>query len=242
VRPGKTYDVSAWLRTANVTGSATLAATFSTGTSYLPSATSAGLAGTQPWTQRTLQVTAPAGATHLRVELRLYGPGTLWADDTAVTEQGAQPGPVNLAPDPDFEVSPGSAYYTAGAASFTWASDQSHSPSHALKVVSTQPAGTLTRWMSRVAEIAVTPGRTYAVSAWLRTSGAGTNAGRLAATFYTGSYLPSATSAQTLSGTTGWTLVTLTVTAPAGATNLRVEFRLYGPGTLWADDVSVTEE
>jgi hypothetical protein len=185
---------------------------------------------------------ADVGAT-LRVRVTATNAGgSAFADSapTAVVTAQSQPPAANLAPIPDLEASPTGSYYTAGSAAFTWATDASHSPTHALKLVSTQAAGTLTRWMTQTSAIPVAPGTTYQVSAWLRTSGAGSSAARLASTFYNGSYLPSSNSASALSGTTDWTLVSMSVTAPAGATHLRVEFRLYGPGTLWADDVTVT--
>jgi hypothetical protein len=183
------------------------------------------------------------GATLRARVTALNAAGSASADSAPSGVVGGQPpaGPGNLVPNPDIEAAPAGTYYTAGSAAFTWATDASRSASHSLKIVSTQAAGTLTRWMSQTSGIAVTPGATYHVSAWLRTSGAGTGGGRLATTFYNGSYLPSATSSTALSGTTDWTLVSMTVTAPAGATNLRVEFRLYGPGTLWADDATVAE-
>jgi lysophospholipase L1-like esterase len=161
---------------------------------------------------------------------------------SAVVAAQAPADPANLAPDPDFESPPAGSYYTAGAAAFSWATDTARSAGHSLKIVSTQPAGTLTRWLSQTSTIAATPGTTYRLSAWLKTSAVGAGAARLAATFYNGGYLPSATSTTTLSGTTDWTLVSMIVTAPAGATNLRVEFRLHGPGTLWVDDAAVTRE
>jgi len=44
--------------------------------------------GTQDWTSLEVQATAPPTAGYLRVELRLNGPGTLWADDLSVTRTG----------------------------------------------------------------------------------------------------------------------------------------------------------
>jgi hypothetical protein len=153
------------------------------------------------------------------------------------TEVVAPPTPPNLAPNPALEQEPAASYSTHGAAAFTWASDQSRSPSRSLKIVSAQPEGTLTRWMTIPSLIPVTPGRTYTVSAWLRTESA--DGATLAATFYDGSFLPS-DSTVPLRGTHGWSLQTVRATAPPGATALRVEYRLFGAGTLWADDLTVT--
>jgi hypothetical protein len=257
VTPGESYRVSAWMRTRDVSGQAALAATFYGG-GYLPSTLAARrLSGSNDWTELTHTVTAPAGATNLRVEFRVYGAGTLWTDDVAVTagaagdgtaptppaNEQAPPPPVrpNLAPFADFESDPRAAYYTAGSGSFLWASDAARSGSRSLKLTAWGRAGALARWMSQTTRISVTPGKSYRVSAWVRTRSVSGQAG-VAATFYAGGYLPSTLAARRLSGTNDWTELTQTVTAPAGATHLRVEFRVYGAGTLWIDDASVVEE
>jgi hypothetical protein len=87
---------------------------------------------------------------------------------------GASGGPARaaggLAPDGDFEASPYASYYTNGSGTFTWATDQSYSYSHSLKVVSVQAPGELARWMTNTNAIAVTPGVTYAVAAEFKTA------------------------------------------------------------------------
>jgi hypothetical protein len=50
-----------------------------------------------------------------------------------------------------------------------------------------------------------------------------------------------ATAPQTLSGTNDWSELSFTVVPPAAAKYARVEFRLYGPGTMWVDDVLVAQ-
>jgi hypothetical protein len=149
-------------------------------------------------------------------------------------------GPPNLAPNPDFEADPSTSYFTHGAATFSWATDQSHSPTHSLKIVST--SGGLKRWLSKTNAIAATPGTQYTACVYLKTQGVGTNAAQLAVNFWNASqtYIPATVGSPTLSGTTDWTQVCVTATSPAGTAYIRVEFRLTGPGTLWADDVSVT--
>jgi hypothetical protein len=144
-----------------------------------------------------------------------------------------------LAPDAGFEADPGPFYFTYGPGTFSWASDAAHTGTHALKIVSV--TGELARWLSTTQAIPVTPGSTYDVTAWLKTQGAQASA-RLSVNFWTagGVYIPATTDAASLVGTQDWTPSTLHLTAPAGAAFLRVEFRLNGPGTLWADDVSVT--
>ena len=343
VMPGAGYDVSAWLKSVGgPSATGRLSVNFwDASRVYIPATVDAPetVNGTQDWTRLGLHVTAPKGAVYLRVEFRLNGPGTLWADDVAVSgTAGSVPapplstappvatgvpqigqtvsttlgswtdapgafavqwlscydgstcteipgatqqsytltpdlllgyrlrarvratgsggtgealsnllGPIttapptqNLAPDGDVELNPGPYYFTYGPCSYSWASDQSHSPGHALKIVS--GTSTLCRWLTNTGSIAAVPGKSYSVSAWLKTAGT-IDEGRLSVNFWTagGVYVPATVDApQVLTGTRDWTLAQLQVTAPPGAASLRVELRLNGPGTLWADDVSVT--
>ncbi len=146
----------------------------------------------------------------------------------------------NLAPDPDFEASPFSSYFTDGPGAFSWASDQSHSATHSLKIVSA--VNSLSRWLSQTNAISVTPGSQYSACVYLKTMNVA-NPAYLSVNFWTSSsvYIPATVdSATKVGGTSDWTQVCVTTTAPAGAAYLRVEFRLPDTGTLWADDVSVT--
>jgi hypothetical protein len=146
----------------------------------------------------------------------------------------------NLAPDPDFEASPFASYSTNGSGTFSWATDQSHSATHSLKIVSTN--ATLNRWLSAISAIPATAGAQYTACVFLKTLNASGPA-YLAVNFWNASntYIPATlNSATSVGGTTDWTQVCLTTTAPTGSTHLRVEFRLPSVGTLWADDVSVT--
>jgi hypothetical protein len=164
--------------------------------------------------------------------------------DTYVAEYGAggQPPPppaaVNLAPDPGFETDPGPWYYGYGPGLFTWAADQAHTGTHALKLSSSTVE--LARWISFQRAIPARPGQTFDVSAWLKRQGI--TAGYLSVNFWdaNGTYVPATVDTAHDGGTGDWTPVHLAVTAPAGAAYLRIELRLNGPGTLWADDLWVT--
>ena len=147
----------------------------------------------------------------------------------------------NLAPNPNFELDPSTSYLTNGTGTFSWATDQSHSATHSLKIVST--TATLKRWMSKTNAIAATPGTQYTACVYLKTQSVGANAAYLSVNFWNASqvYIPATVDSTTkLSGTNDWTQVCRTTTSPAGTAYIRVEFRLTSPGTLWADDVSVT--
>jgi hypothetical protein len=344
VSAGTRYTISAFLKTSNVGGYVQLTATYWTsGLVYQGTAIDApdNLTGSVDWTQTGLQTTAPQGAGYVRIEVRLHGVGTVWADDlfvgtdtptpsqppvvgsppqnsllpltTGTPEQGqpllasdgswtgsptsfadqwrrcdpsgatcvdiagqtgrsytpiaadvgqtlrvrvtatnaggpSQPADSaatdivrspNLAPNPGFESDPASSYNTSGTGLFSWASDAAHSGSSALKLVSV--TDTLTRWLTETQAIKVSPGTTYDVSAWLKTANVRQTAG-LSINFWdaNGAHLPATIDApQQLTGTTDWTQLKMQVIAPVGAAYLRVEFRLTGLGTLWADDLYV---
>jgi hypothetical protein len=147
----------------------------------------------------------------------------------------------NLAPNPGFESDPYVDYFTHGSGTFTWATDAFHAGSRSVKIVTSQPTGSLARWLSKTTRIAATPGTLYKASVWLKTSGVTQNA-RLTINFWNSSstHLGSFSSGS-VTGTTNWTPVSVQATAPANTAFIRLEFRLYGPGTLWADDVVLTK-
>src|SRR5205823_6320363 len=108
------------------------------------------------------------------------------------------------------------------------------SPSHSLKIVSSQSA--TCRWLSRIDAIPVGSSRLLAVSASLKTAGVDHGAAQLTVTFWGAdkSYIPSsAVDSEPVVGTRDWTPVSLLAPVPAGAAFVRLEFRLTGPGTLW---------
>jgi hypothetical protein len=354
VTPGP-FSVGAFVKTEDVTqGAAQLAVTFwDASGAYIPGSAhdvGPGLDGTHDWTAVGGQVTAPAGAAFLRLELRLFGPGTAWFDDLILQRVirqifnvtppalsmsgitglpivgntltasfgtwtdapdaflftflrcdgdglrcvpipgagGVVPGSGSLeyvledadldhrirvsvhasnaddagatatsaptaiiesnciffadvcngARNATFEEDPSDYYSTHGTAAFSWASDVSLSPTHALKIVSTQAPGVLTRWMSRAC---VYPADILNASVFLRTQGVTNGRARLAVTYWQGSTYAGRTldSAVSLTGKQDWTKVIVLGRPPAGATCARVEFRLFGPGTLWIDDLAV---
>ncbi|HEV3311842.1 MAG TPA: carbohydrate binding domain-containing protein [Chloroflexota bacterium] len=107
--------------------------------------------------------------------------------------------------------------------------------------------------------LSVTPGRTYNFSGWIKTQnvttcngcdyGPGTQPGGNAYFYATYSdpsspYNPPTPSvgltSNPVNGTTAWTHVTSSFTVPSGVTELQLECRLDGRGTVWFDDVTVT--
>jgi hypothetical protein len=94
--------------------------------------------------------------------------------------------------------------------------------------------------MTNTSSIRVVAGRSYTVGAWLETLAA-TNA-RVAVSYWTSTLAYQGTTEESiaLTGTGDWRQVTFSSRAPAGAAFMRVEIRLSGGGTVWADDVAVT--
>lgn len=149
----------------------------------------------------------------------------------------------NRAPDPGFEAPGAPSWQPNGPCTFSQAAGEGRS-GNALKIASTQPAGTLCRWLSVTSAIPAVPGGHDTAAVWIKTQGVVAGAARLTLTYWTASqaYVPGSAvdSAGSVAGTSDWTAVALQSTAPAGAAYVRVELRLTGPGTAWFDDVSVT--
>jgi hypothetical protein len=148
------------------------------------------------------------------------------------------PSSANLVPDPDLEQDPAAAgFYSYGTATFTWASDEAHSPSHSLKIVSSSSG--LSRWLTDKSRLGVTPGARYTISAFLKTSGVSSQGAQLAVTYWTASGAYEGTTIDgpdSFAGTVDWRSTTIVTTAPSDAAYARIELRLFGSGTVWADD------
>ncbi|MEW6270944.1 MAG: hypothetical protein AB1689_16800, partial [Thermodesulfobacteriota bacterium] len=157
------------------------------------------------------------------------------------------PSEPNMAPNPSFEADPAPDYFTHADApaetTFTRGADAYRSGARSVKITSKQAAGKLSRWLSRNERIQAKPGRSYSASFWLKTAGVAHEAS-VALNFWDGSawtHLATRSSVTRVSGTSDWTRVQVSGTAPAGTAYVRVAARLDGPGTLWADDVVLTE-
>ncbi|MFA4870825.1 MAG: glycoside hydrolase family 16 protein [Pedobacter sp.] len=145
--------------------------------------------------------------------------------------------PASLAPNPSFETNPTTSYYTNGNSVFLWDLATAHFGTHSLKISSKQTSGAFSRWMSKTNVISAQAGQTYSGSVWMKDTGTGSY-GKFVITFWNSGqgYLGSYESISVLP-TSVWTQVTAQGVAPANTAFVRVEFRLYGPGTLWVDDV-----
>ncbi|HHK42462.1 MAG TPA: hypothetical protein ENJ50_08595, partial [Planctomycetaceae bacterium] len=94
------------------------------------------------------------------------------------------------------------------------------------------------RWVSSVRP--VEPGSSYQLEAWIRTKNLTGNASIILSWRRHGNYLGQEATPP-LKGTTDWTRVALSVTAPENADELVVMFMVgYGSGSAWADDIRVS--
>jgi Tol biopolymer transport system component len=91
VRAGQGLRFEGWLKAAGIAGSGRIDMTFfDREGAYIPgSAVSSAdggqaLSGTRDWTQLSVQGAAPARARSVRLEIRLYGTGALYADDVSL--------------------------------------------------------------------------------------------------------------------------------------------------------------
>jgi hypothetical protein len=187
--------------------------------------------------QSYLLAGADVGST-VRVQVTATNGAGSTAAASAQTPVVAAPTQANLAPNPDVEANPSTTYSANGGGAFSWATDAARSGTHSLKIVTT--SSTLSRWLSNTSLIAAQPGRTYTVSAWLKSTGV--SQANVSLNFWSGSgtHLGTSTSQQALVGTQPFTQLTVQATAPTGTAYIRLEFRVNGPGTLWTDDVTAT--
>lgn len=131
---------------------------------------------------------------------------------------------------------------TGGVATFSIASDFSNTGAKSAKIVSTSPSGVMVRWIHNLwgsSPIPVVSGTTYYASAFYKLGGGSAN---LTLTFWDASkvYISSVSSAS-ISSTGGvFAKQSVNAVAPVGAAFVRPEFRLYGAGTIWIDDFSIS--
>lgn len=153
----------------------------------------------------------------------------------------------NLATNSSVESDPAGVYTSSvfpevsvSPTTFTWASDVAHTGSKSLKIVSTQPDASLSRWTYATGQ-GVVVGHKYKVSGWIKTSNV-TAKGIITLRFFSGpgQSIQTINSAE-IKGTSDWTQVSVEGVAPAGTTLIYSEFMLYGPGTYWGDDLFLAD-
>ena len=169
-------------------------------------------------------------------------------DSTGFAEGGTLDGAVrrsdgivlstNAIIDPSFESGIGN--WSSGGGTWTWVSGVAHTGSHSLKFNAPASGDAFINYIP----IYCSGGNVLYFSAWVKTQGASSNLNFRPVWWkgptYPQDYLGEASIASPgVSGTSDWTKIEATVTAPA--TTIRVEFRLNGfsSGTAWWDDIYV---
>ncbi|HKP17162.1 MAG TPA: hypothetical protein VJT84_01705, partial [Gaiellaceae bacterium] len=127
----------------------------------------------------------------------------------------------NLLPNPGFESDPRSDYEDAGRGRVTWAADVFYEGARSLEIVSKGHG--VSRVLSNRRSVAAVPGAVYEAQAYLTTSDLAGQA-TLTLTFRTKDGHES-TSSTDLSGTLGWTPLSVSATAPADARYAVVEIQ-----------------
>lgn len=103
VEPNKTYTISAWIKTKDISGPGVfveVAWISPNGGPPISGAVSTHLTGSNDWTYVQFNAKAPSTAGRAWILLKTAATGTAWFDDVSVCEEGSD---VNLAPNPGFE-------------------------------------------------------------------------------------------------------------------------------------------
>jgi hypothetical protein len=129
-----------------------------------------------------------------------------------------------------------------GTATFGWDGGVGRTGLGSLKSVASN--ATLARWMTNNASVAATPGKTYTLTGYVKTSSVTGKGAYALINFWNGTssapnYLSVYGKSTYVLGTNDWMKVTATAVAPAGTTWLRVELRTEGSGSAYWDDVVV---
>ncbi|RKP51363.1 hypothetical protein D7Z26_16315 [Cohnella endophytica] len=246
IGPGQTYTLSAWMKTNGVTGTGAWVWTEQLDSlGNVISATrwdSAKQLGTNDWNKVSYTFTAAPNATNMNFYVHLNGTGTVWYDDVSlVTGTGTS------IPNGDFELNPINAngwntFTWSGSPTITWATDDKHGGTRSLKVVSASNGfGGANKDGSR---IPVTANTSYTLTGWVKTNGVSSPAGEgayfaIGFADNAGNWLGGSTYTNVITGTQGWSLVSVTVTSPANAATATISARLNGTGTAWFDDVTL---
>jgi hypothetical protein len=137
----------------------------------------------------------------------------------------------NLLANPGFE-SGGTGWGVNARATIDTVAANAHSGSNSLKLVATAA------WQGTWQSVTVSPGRTYTISGWARSTNTGTFVtlvGKTASGADSGPHLDLTYPA---SGT--WTEQSRSYTPPAGTVSMRINLFSANAGTFWFDDIRLT--
>ncbi len=159
------------------------------------------------------------------------------------------PLPTNLVPNPGFETGSPASWSTNSSGTscsyanpnFQWTSSDRHEGSYSVRIYMSLGTGCTAEYRTSTTAALVTAGTSYSLSGWIKTQSV-TNSAYLRIGFYnaSGSLITSFDSTSQ-AGTTDWSQVSRTVTAPTGAVRARFHVRLVGRGTAFFDDLRFVE-
>ncbi|WP_171631398.1 carbohydrate binding domain-containing protein [Paenibacillus plantarum] len=244
---GKKYVLSGWVKNSSLAGLVQLGirqvnAAMGTVGSYSWGNTN----NNSGWTRYEVSFTALPQTTAVQVYFKADQSvdGQSWIDDVQIQED------LNLLLNPGFEqLNAGKAtnwsYYSTAGTSIATTSESARSGNYgiALKSVTTAMNPVLVKQ-----GMVVVPGKTYEVSAWIRANNLQALGFKMYTEDYNGTtYLSSQAGNYVKPGPGVWTKVSFRFTAPQGANNAVVNFRLYGIGNVNGtdqidlDDIAVIE-
>ena len=139
---------------------------------------------------------------------------------------------------PNLITNPGFESGTTGWGMNTFASidttpANAHSGNNSLKLT------TMLAWQGTWGSVAVTPGKSYTISGWERST---SSSGYITLVSYDANWIQLSTGPSLIfAGTGSWTTLSGTYVAPLGAAYVQVGLQSDGAGTFWFDDLSLTQ-
>ena len=155
---------------------------------------------------------------------------------------------VNLAPNPGFELADGREVAFWGkrtpddsSRSMVWSSEIAHTGERSLGCINRQE--TLSRWRAgELRDIVLEPGSNCTLSGWVRSEGLAGGA-RLRLYFIDAEgAIHGQPGSDSITGTQGWTQLTLPFTVPAPDTYAMIYLEVEGTGSAWFDDLELVGE
>jgi hypothetical protein len=235
VKPDAAYLLTVSVKTSNPAGDSHLAELQWFGEGGFISRSAAGATVADKWTRVAVgPVTPPQGATRVIVLLRCYEPGTYGFDSVGLWEVGALP--PNVLRNPGFE-SDGDGDSVPDA--WTPSGEGARADADGAKtgqVNARTEAGA--SW--RQADVPVTPSAKYELAASTRADEFGREFRLVIEWLGTGGETLGAAEMKDQTWKE-WQGKTLRATAPANAARANIVLENTGPGTVWFDDVTLTE-
>ncbi|MBM3474752.1 MAG: hypothetical protein FJX75_15925 [Armatimonadetes bacterium] len=235
LKPDTAYLLTVSVKTSNAAGDSHLAELQWFAEGGFISRTAAGATLADKWARVAVgPVAPPPGATRVIVLLRCYEPGTYGFDSVALWEVGAVP--PNVLRNPGFESDgDGDGVPDAWTPSGEGARADADGAKTGQLNARTEPGAS---W--RQAGVAITPSAKYELTASTRADEFGREF-RLAIEWLAAGGEALGTAEMKDQTWKGWQVKTLRTAAPPNAARANIVLENTGPGTVWVDDVTLTE-